>query len=158
MGMTRFESRNSSGYKSISNQLFVWARDISRESNVSISGAWSGSRINAYTCSHGGLELGGSVATLSLSKGNLTSLQLPPILVDYKVEFLLPRHVVPKFVSRPEEMSKIMRAFEPGDSTQERRRRIFVLHGLADNARICALQQRSVHCHLLAQQCYSQSY
>jgi hypothetical protein len=27
-------------------------------------------------------------------------------------------------------MSKIMRAFEPGDSTQERRRRIFDLHGL----------------------------
>jgi len=58
------------------------------------------------------------VATLSLSKGNLTSLQLPPTAVDYKVEFLLPRHVVPKFVSRPEEMLKIMRAFEPGDSTQ----------------------------------------
>lgn len=70
------------------------------------------------------------MATLSLSKSNITSLQLPLTVLDYKVEFLLPRHVVPKFVSRPEEMSKIVRAFEPGDSTQERRRRIFVLHGL----------------------------
>jgi hypothetical protein len=47
---------------------------------------------------------------------------------SFKVDFELPRYVVPYFVPRPHEFSQIMTFLAPGQASE--RRRIFILHGL----------------------------
>ncbi|MCJ1398164.1 hypothetical protein MMC11_001361 [Xylographa trunciseda] len=99
MNMTKFQSRDTNGYKAVANQIVMWEKAIIHD---------------APSCVE---DITPTIMTIKLFDPQ-----------SFKVDFELPRYVVPFFVPRPHELSNIATFLTPGQAAE--RRKIFVLHGL----------------------------
>ncbi|MCJ1388918.1 hypothetical protein MMC18_001769 [Xylographa bjoerkii] len=92
MNMTKFQSRDTNGYKAVSNQIVMWEKEITQEAT---------SRV-------------GDITPAIMNRTVL-------IPQSFEVGFYLPRYVVPIFVPRPSELSHSTTFLAPGQASERRK-------------------------------------